>query len=174
MNVYHSLEELPEFRNAVITIGSYDGVHLGHQKILEKINQLAKEKDGESIVITFHPHPRQIIYPNDNSLRLLNNIDEKVALFEKFGVDNVVVVPFTIEFSQINADEYIQNFLIEKFNPSCIVIGYDHRFGLNRQGDINYLKWYSKKSNFKVVEIPRQDIDSIGVSSSKIRVLKGQ
>lgn len=169
MNVYNSLSDLPEFKNAVITIGSYDGVHRGHQKILEKVNSLAKENNGESIVITFHPHPRQIIYPNDTSLKLLNTIDEKVALFEKYGVDNVVVVPFTVEFSQQNADEYIEKFLLEKFNPKYIVIGYDHRFGLNRQGDINYLKWYSEKENFEVLEITRQDIDSIAISSTKIR-----
>ncbi|MFK7771451.1 MAG: bifunctional riboflavin kinase/FAD synthetase [Saprospiraceae bacterium] len=169
MNVYNSLSDLPDFQNAVLTIGSFDGVHAGHQKILERINQLAEENNGESIVITFHPHPRQVIYPNDKSLRLLNSIDEKVALFEKYGVDNVVVVPFTVEFSQQNADEYIQKFLLEKFNPKYIVIGYDHKFGLNRQGDINYLKWYSKEKEFEVIEISRHDIQNIGISSTKIR-----
>ena len=169
MNVYNSLSDLPDFQNAVLTIGSFDGVHAGHQKILERINQLAQQNEGESIVITFHPHPRQVIYPNDKSLRLLNSIDEKVALFEKYGVDNVVVVPFTIEFSQQSADEYIQKFLLEKFNPKYIVIGYDHKFGLNRQGDINYLKWYSKEKEFEVVEISRHDIENIGISSTKIR-----
>ena len=173
MNVYHSLSDLPDFENAVITIGSYDGVHRGHQKILEHINLLAKENNGESIVITFHPHPRQIIYPKDKTLRLLNTIDEKVALFERYGVDNVVVVPFTIEFSQLSADEYIQNFLLEKFNPKYIVIGYDHRFGLNRQGDINYLKWYSKKKKYEVIEIPRQDVENSSISSTKIRNFLG-
>ena len=169
MNVYNSLSDLPEFKNAIITIGSFDGVHRGHQKLLEKIKQLAKDNDGESIVITFHPHPRQIIYPNDKTLRLLNTIDEKVALFKRYGVDNVIVAPFTVEFSQISADEYIENFLLGKFNPKYIVIGYDHRFGLNRQGDINYLKWYAKKRNFSVIEISRQDIDDIAVSSTKVR-----
>jgi riboflavin kinase/FMN adenylyltransferase len=169
MNVYNNLSDLPDFQNAILTIGSFDGVHAGHQKILERINQLAQNNNGESIVITFHPHPRQVIYPNDKSLRLLNSIDEKVALFEKYGVDNVVVVPFTVEFSQQSADEYIQKFLLEKFNPKYIVIGYDHKFGLNRQGDINYLKWYSKEKEFKVVEISRHDIENIGISSTKIR-----
>jgi len=169
MNVYNSLSDLPDFQNAVLTIGSFDGVHAGHQKILERINQLAQKNDGKSIVITFHPHPRQVIYPNDKSLRLLNSIDEKVSLFEKYGVDNVVVVPFTIEFSQQSADEYIQKFLLEKFNPKYIVIGYDHKFGLNRQGDIHYLKWYSKEKEFEVVEISRHDIQNIGISSTKIR-----
>jgi riboflavin kinase/FMN adenylyltransferase len=169
MNVYNSLSDLPNFKNAVLTIGSFDGVHAGHQKILERINQLAKKNEGRSIVITFHPHPRQIIYPNDKSLRLLNSIDEKVALFEKYGIDNVVVVPFTVEFSQQSADEYIQKFLLEKFNPKYIVIGYDHKFGLNRQGDINYLKSYSRKKEFEVIEISRHDIQNIGISSTKIR-----
>jgi riboflavin kinase/FMN adenylyltransferase len=169
MNVYNSLSDLPDFQNAILTIGSFDGVHAGHQKILERINQLAQKNNGESIVITFHPHPRQVIYPNDKSLRLLNSIDEKVALFEKYGVHNVVVVPFTVEFSQQSADEYIQKFLLEKFNPKYIVIGYDHKFGLNRQGDINYLKWYSKEKEFEVVEISRHDIKNIGISSTKIR-----
>ncbi|MDG1433083.1 MAG: bifunctional riboflavin kinase/FAD synthetase [Saprospiraceae bacterium] len=169
MNVYNSLSDLPNFKNAVLTIGSFDGVHAGHQKILERINQLAKKNEGKSIVITFHPHPRQIIYPNDKSLRLLNSIDEKVALFEKYGIDNVVVVPFTVEFSQQSADEYIQKFLLEKFNPKYIVIGYDHKFGLNRQGDINYLKSYSRKKEFEVIEISRHDIQNIGISSTKIR-----
>ena len=169
MNVYNSLSDLPDFKNAIITIGSFDGVHRGHQKILERINSLAAENDGESIVITFHPHPRQVIYPNDKSLRLLNTIDEKVALFERYGVDNVVVVPFTVEFSQQSADEYIQKFLLEKFNPKFIVIGYDHRFGLNRQGNIKYLKSYSEEKNFEVIEISREDVDKIGISSTKIR-----
>ncbi|MEN0048605.1 MAG: bifunctional riboflavin kinase/FAD synthetase [Bacteroidota bacterium] len=169
MNVYHDLNNLPNFRNAVLTIGSFDGVHQGHQKILEKINALAKKYDGESIVITFHPHPRLVVYPKDHSLRLITSIDEKIVLFRKFGVDNVVVVPFTIEFSQQSADEYIEKFLLGKFRPKCMVIGYDHRFGLNRQGDINFIKWHGEIHNFDVIEIPKQEVEAIAVSSSKVR-----
>lgn len=169
MRVFYELEELPAFNNAVITIGSFDGVHLGHAQLLEQIKQLARDRDGESIVVTFHPHPRQIIYPKDNTLRLLNTIDEKITLFERYGVDNVVVVPFTVAFSQQSADEYIQKFVAEKFSPSAIVIGYDHRFGLNRQGDIDYLKWHSKSFGFEVIEIAKHEVDDIGVSSTKIR-----
>lgn len=170
MQVYNDLNNLPTFRNAVVTIGSFDGVHHGHQQILEKVKDLAKKADGESIVVTFHPHPRLVIYPQDDSLRLISTIDEKVALLKRYGIDNVVVVPFTFEFSRQTADEYIQKFLQEKFNPTCVVIGYDHRFGLNRQGDINYLKFHGKKAGFEVVEIEKQEIQEVAVSSSKIRV----
>lgn len=169
MNVYNDLNNLPKFKNAVVTIGSFDGVHCGHQKILQKIKDLAKNINGESIVVTFHPHPREVIYPKDNSLRLITTIHEKVAYFEKYGIDNVIVVPFTIEFSQQKADEYIEKFLVEKFHPKFIVIGYDHRFGLNRQGDINFLKWHEKAFGYQVIEIQKQEIENNAISSTKIR-----
>ncbi len=169
MRVFHQLDNLPSFRGAVVTIGSFDGVHRGHQQLLARINRLARRSDGESVVITFHPHPRQVIYPRDKSLRLLTTIEEKIAFFERYGVDNVVVVPFTVEFSQQSADEYIQRFLVDRFHPHYVVIGYDHRFGLNRQGDIDYLKWHSEKAGFEVVEIAPQEVDDIAVSSTKIR-----
>ncbi len=169
MRVFYQLEDLPKFKRAVLTIGSFDGVHSGHQQLLARINRLARQHGGESIVITFHPHPRQVIYPKDKSLQLLTSIDEKVALFERFGVDNVVVVPFTVAFSQQSADEYIQRFLLGTFQPQTIVIGYDHRFGLNRQGNIEYLRWYSEKEGFELIEIEQQEVDNIAVSSTKIR-----
>lgn len=169
MKVFHDLNNLPTFKNAVVTIGSFDGVHTGHQKIIEKVNQLARSINGESIIITFHPHPRQIVYPKDDTLKLLTTIEEKIELFERYGADNVVVAPFTIEFSQLSADEYIQKFLVGKFHPKHIVIGYDHRFGLNRQGDIHYLKWYGKDAGYEVLEIEKQEVEDIAVSSSKVR-----
>ncbi|MEZ5056181.1 MAG: bifunctional riboflavin kinase/FAD synthetase [Saprospiraceae bacterium] len=169
MRVFRDLNNLPAFNNAVVTIGSFDGVHHGHQTILNKVNELAKEVNGESIVVTFHPHPRQVIYPKDDSLKLLSSIEEKIELLSKYGVQNVVVVPFTIEFSQMSADEYIEDFLLAKFHPSYIVIGYDHKFGLNRQGDLNYLRWYSKNAAYEVVEIEKQTIDNLAISSTKIR-----
>jgi len=169
MRVYNDLNDLPEFRNAVVTIGSFDGVHKGHQQILNQVKSLAQDIDGESVVITFHPHPRLVVYPKDDSLQLITSIDEKVSLLERYNIDNVVVVPFTVAFSQQSADEYIQKFLVEKFHPSYIVIGYDHRFGLNRQGDINYLKWHGPKSGYEVKEIARHDVEDIAVSSTKIR-----
>jgi hypothetical protein len=169
MKVHRDLNDLPHFRNAVITIGSFDGVHNGHRKILKKIKDLALATGGESVAITFHPHPRQIVYPKDESLKLLTTTEEKVSLLEISGIDHLVIVPFTFEFSQLSADEYIQRFLVEKFHPVYIVIGYDHRFGMNRQGDINYLKWHEKSAGYKVVEIEKQTIDDLEVSSTRIR-----
>ena len=169
MKVHRDLDNLPQFRNAVITIGSFDGVHLGHQKILKKVKDLAIAIGGESIVATFHPHPRQIIYPKDDTLQLITTLDEKIELLERSGVDHVVVAPFSIEFSQLSADEYIQKFLIGKFQPRIIVIGYDHRFGVNRLGDINFLRWYEQSGGYRVEEIPKEEIDALAVSSTRIR-----
>ncbi|MEL6142264.1 MAG: bifunctional riboflavin kinase/FAD synthetase, partial [Bacteroidota bacterium] len=169
MQVHYQLEKLPDFKNAAITIGSFDGLHLGHQQLIRRVNRLAASREGESVVITFHPHPRQIVYPNDKSLRLLTSIKEKVALFEQFRVDHLVIVPFTVEFSQLSADEYIKDFLHRYFKPACIVIGYDHRFGLNRQGDINFLKWYGDQLDYEVIQIEPQEVADITVSSTKIR-----
>lgn len=169
MNVFYNLEDLPEFKEAVLTIGSFDGVHCGHQKIIQKVKQLARKVGGESVIITFHPHPRLVVYPRDNSLRLITTIEEKVELFRQYGIDNLVVVPFTVAFSQQTADEYIQQFLVDRFHPRYIVIGYDHRFGLNRQGNIDYLKWHGKTLGYEVMEIEKQEIQDIAVSSTKVR-----
>ena len=169
MRVFNDLTDLPDFQNAVLTIGSFDGVHRGHQQILDHVKQLARQHDGESIVVTFPPPPRLIIYPKDDSLRLITSIDEKVQLLRHYGIDNVVIVPFTVEFSQQSADEYIKKFLVDKFHPKHIVIGYDHRFGLNRQGDINYLKWHGEACGYEVVEIGQHEVEDIAVSSTKIR-----
>lgn len=169
MKLHRDLNNLPQFRNAVITIGSFDGVHRGHRKIIKKVCDLALATGGESILVTFHPHPRQIIYPKDDSLKLITSTEEKIKLLEQTGIDHVVIVPFTFEFSQLNADEYIQKFLVGKFEPKHIVIGYDHRFGMNRQGDINFLRWHERNLGYKVVEIEQAEIDELAVSSTRIR-----
>jgi len=169
MKVYRGLDNVPRFNNPVITIGSFDGLHLGHQQIFQKLRDIATDISGETVVVTFDPHPRQIIYPRDKTLQLITSLDEKIALLHNFDIDNLVIVPFSIEFSQISADEYIEKFLVEKFAPHTIVIGYDHKFGLNRVGDINYLRWFEKKGYFKVEEISKHEIDAITISSTKIR-----
>ncbi len=169
MNIFRNIKELPHFKNAVITIGSFDGVHTGHQKILSRVKSLAEELGGESIVITFYPHPRQVVDPSGQEMSILNTLDEKLDLLRKFGIKNVVVTPFSFEFSRQAPREYIENFIISCFNPKYIVIGYDHRFGLNRSGDIELLKEYEETNGLKVIEIPKQEIDDITISSSKIR-----
>ncbi len=169
MRVFRDLDQLPEFRRAAITIGSFDGIHQGHQSIIRRLRELADQSGGESVLITFYPHPRQVVYPSDKQLKLLCNQEEKIRLLEQFGLDNLVIVPFTVEFSQLTADEYIEKLLIGKFNPSYVVIGYDHRFGTGRQGDVNYLGWYAKKTGFELVVIEKQEADNIAISSTKIR-----
>lgn len=169
MNVYHDLHQLPDFNNAVLTIGSFDGVHHGHQQILKRLQDLSEQYAGESVVVTFHPHPRLIIAPENSDLQLLTSIDEKIALLDQYGVDHVVVVPFTKAFSQQTAAEYIENFLIDKFHPRCVVIGYDHRFGRQRVGSIDLIREYAASHDFEVVEIEKQAIEEIAVSSTKIR-----
>jgi len=169
MRIFRDLNDLPAFNRAVITIGSFDGVHRAHQRLIRRINQLARETGGESVVVTFHPHPRQIVYPQDKSLRLLTSLDEKIRLFERFGVQNLVIVPFTVEFSQLHPKEYVEKFLIGKFRPRYVVIGYDHRFGMNRSGNIDLLRGYEKEHGFEVVEIEKQLLDDISISSTKIR-----
>lgn len=169
MHIHHDVSELPDFKNAILTIGSFDGVHRGHQKIIQRLNHLATEVDGESVLITFDPHPRQVIYPKDTSLELLTVTVEKLKLFEKYGLDHVVIIPFSVEFSQQSPLEYLEKFILKNFNPHTIVIGYDHRFGLNRNGNINLLRDFAGNHNFNVIEIRKQEIEEITISSTKIR-----
>ena len=168
MKIHRDLTRLPKFKNTVVTIGSFDGLHTGHRKIIDHIKELALNVDGESVVVTFHPHPRQIVYPNDDTLQLLNSIDEKIDLFQQTEIDHLVIAPFSVEFSQISPQEYIEDFILTNFNPRYIVIGYDHKFGLNRQGDIHTLRKYENE-HLEVIEIEKQEIDNLAVSSTKIR-----
>lgn len=169
MRVFTDLSSLPTFRNAVLTIGSFDGVHLGHRRILEQLKALAQQHGGESVVITFDPHPRAVLRPDDRSFKLLSTTAEKTTLLQQAGIDHVVVVPFSTEFAQQSARQYVEEFLLQKFAPRFIVIGYDHRFGAGREGDISFLKQYEKTAGFEVLEIPAQQVDEMAISSSKIR-----
>lgn len=169
MRVFTDLAQLPSFHNTVITIGSFDGVHLGHRRILEKLQALARACGGESVVITFDPHPRSVLHPEDASFKLITTTDEKIRLLEEAGIDNVVVVPFSMDFARQSAGDYVEDFLIRNFHPGHIVIGYDHRFGKNREGDLAFLKRFEEKYGFVVNEIAVEEVDAIAVSSSKIR-----
>jgi len=167
MRVLRNLNDLPTFQNAVVTIGTYDGVHFGHQSIVKRINDIAQEVGGESILVTFHPHPRMIV--NDKKVALLSTLEEKCDLLAKYKVDNVVVVPFTRSFSQQSPQEYIEDFLVKNFQPKKIVIGYNHRFGKNRAGDIHLLRQMGETLQFEVEEISKQLVKDNSVSSTKIR-----
>lgn len=169
MKIYRSLEEFQSLDNAIVTIGTFDGVHIGHQKILKKLVSCAKENDCESVLLTFFPHPRLIINPNDDSLRLINDIVEKVHQLALAGLDHLIITPFTREFSNQTAEEYIRNVLVNKLGTKVIIIGYDHHFGKDRKGNIKDLKELSKIFDFQVQEIPKQDIEDVAVSSTRIR-----
>ena len=168
MQVYRSIEHLPSFKNAVITIGTFDGVHQGHQKIIAALKQEAARVHGEAIILTFNPHPRKIINAAE-PLQLINTLEEKITLLKETGIDHLVVVPFTPLFANQTADEYIENFLVQKFQPSCIIIGYDHHFGKDRKGNYQFLQKNTTKYNYHLVEIPKHLLDEIAVSSTKIR-----
>lgn len=169
MRVCKGVDNLPEFRNGVLTIGTFDGVHTGHQEIIRRINALAAEINGENIILTFHPHPRLVLQPSDSEIKLLNTEDEKIRLLSSFGVDNLIIAPFTKEFSQISAQEYIEDFLWKKIRPLKVVVGYDHQFGRNRSGNIALMRAMAKKLGFGVEEIEAQMVKNISVSSTKIR-----
>ena len=169
MRIFNSTDQLPEFTNTVFTQGTFDGVHLGHQKILKRLKDESIKAGGESVLLTFWPHPRLFLFPEDNQLKLLQTLDEKLEQLEKAGVDNVVVLPFTKEFSQMLPEEFIKDFLVNSLNVHTAIIGYDHRFGRNREGDINLLKSYEAQYNYTVLEIGPEDIDDITISSTKIR-----
>jgi len=169
MEIYQGIEEFYPVQNAVVTSGTFDGVHLGHKVILKRLIQLAKKRQGESVVLTFWPHPRFVLYPNDTSLKLLSTFQEKASYLSDLGIDHLIKIEFTKKFSQLSSEEFIHNILIDKIGTKLLVIGYDHRFGKNREGSFQYLANNSHKYGFEIEEIPRQDIENIAVSSTKIR-----
>jgi riboflavin kinase / FMN adenylyltransferase len=169
MQVHYDLENFQKLKLAVVTSGTFDGVHLGHQKILAKLNDIANKNEGESVLITYFPHPRMVLYNDSQNLKLINTLSEKIQLLASFGIDHLVIIPFTREFSEIDSNSYIQNILVDKIGAKILVIGYDHRFGKNREGGFEYLTQNSDKYGFDVIEIPRQDLENIGISSTIIR-----
>jgi riboflavin kinase / FMN adenylyltransferase len=168
MAIFTDIQHLPAFKHAVITIGTFDGVHKGHKAILHEVVNHAREVHGESVLLTFEPHPRKLLFP-DQPLGIITPLYQKLKYIIKEGIQHIVVVPFTKEFADLSADEYIQNFLVNIFHPHSIIIGYDHRFGNDRKGDINLLKQYADTYKYELIEIPAQLIDEATVSSTKIR-----
>jgi len=169
VKIYHGIEEYRKVKNPVVSVGTFDGVHLGHSKILERVVRLADECEGESVVITFHPHPRLVIHPDSKNLKFINTLEKKYELIGKNGIDHLVIIPFTVEFASTGAENFIKKILLEKIGVHKLVLGYDHHFGKNREGSFEELLTLAKDLDFGVEQIPVQDINDIAVSSTKIR-----
>ncbi len=169
MRIFHNISETSDLKDTIVTIGTFDGVHLGHQKILKKLVELKNKNGGETLLFTFDPHPRKVLFPEQRDLKLITTTQEKCELLKQFGIDNVLVFPFTIEFSKMSAEDYISNIISETLKTKTLVIGYDHRFGSNREGNIETLKQVSSNYNFDLIEIPAQEINQLNISSTRIR-----
>lgn len=169
MQIHRDINNLPGFKNAVITIGTFDGVHLGHRQIIDNLKEEAAKANGESVIITFHPHPRKVVSSVITGVRLINTLPERIELLEKTGIDHLVIVPFTDYFASQTAEEYIQDFLVEKFKPHTIIIGYDHRFGKERSGDYKLMEKKAAVYNYQLKEIPEHILNTVKVSSTNIR-----
>ncbi len=169
MKVYHSIEEFRKVKGTVVTTGTFDGVHVGHRKIIDRLNEIAKKVKGESVLLTFHPHPRMVLFPDDHGLELITTMEEKIQLLEEAGVQNLIIHPFTKEFSRTTSIDFIRDILVDRLGTSVLVIGYDHHFGRNREGSFEHLRESGPLYGFEVEEISVQDVDDVAVSSTKIR-----
>jgi riboflavin kinase/FMN adenylyltransferase len=170
LHIYKELQNFKKLPNAIVTTGTYDGVHKGHRKILQTLIDTAKESLGESVVITFWPHPRKIVGTgNKQDIKSLSTLDEKIEILSALGIDHLLIIPFNREFSELSSEEFIQSILIDTIGTKKLVIGYDHKFGKNRIGSFEYLKKNASDYGFEVQEISRQDLDDITVSSTEIR-----
>ena len=168
LNIFHSINDFRSTKKTIITLGTFDGVHIGHKKILEKVLQNTDDGQYESLVLTFFPHPRMIL-KEDSDMKLLNTIDEKIDLLDKIGIQNLVIHPFDEKFSRLTAEEFVKTILVDRFQVQKIIIGYDHRFGRNRTANINDLIAFGEQYDFEVEQISVQEINEISVSSTKIR-----
>lgn len=175
MKIYYDISQFKKVPNSIVTIGTFDGVHIGHQEILKRMVSEAKEIKGETVVITFYPHPRQVLSKGTHDIRFITTQEEKIRHLEALGIDNLVIIKFTEEFSKITSEDFIKNYIVKNIQPSVLVIGYDHHFGNNRQGDFEMLYEFGNQYNFKVEKIQEKDIGNMAVSSTKIRdfLIKG-
>ncbi|SRR6056297_167364 len=170
MKVHRNFEDFGKIANPVVTTGTFDGVHIGHKTILNRLNALARQVKGESVLITFHPHPRKVLYPEKMAdLKLINTQREKIHLLETTAIDHLFIIPFTLEFSRTTSREFVSDILLGKLNAKVIIVGFNHHFGHNREGNYDYLYQLSKQKDFLVEEIPMQDIENEAVSSTRIR-----
>jgi len=169
MKVYNNIDAFECLKNPVVTTGTFDGVHLGHQKIISRLKEVAQDCGGETVLLTFYPHPRMVLFPDDNELKLINTQEEKIKLLEQCGIDHLIIHPFTKDFSRLTSIEFVRNILVNKIKTTRLVIGYNHHFGRNREGTFEHLKEYGPLYGFEVEEIPAKDIENIDISSTKIR-----
>lgn len=169
MRIFEGLENVGQIKNPVVTIGTFDGVHIGHQKIIQQLILEAKKIDGESVLITFHPHPRLVLFPDNHNLQLLQTQAEKLQTLAENGLENVIILPFSKEFSQLSALDFVQTVLYKSLKAKKIIIGYDHQFGNDRKGNIDFLIAHANDFNYDVIEIPAEEINEVNVSSTKIR-----
>jgi len=169
LRVFRSIEAFEKVNRAVVTTGTFDGVHIGHRKIIARMKEVARKVNGETVLLTFDPHPRMVIYPDDHGLQLLSTLEEKVQLLKEAGIDNLIIHPFTREFSRTTSIDFVRTILAERLGTHRLVIGYDHHFGRNREGSFEHLKDCGPLYGFEVEEIPAQEVDDISVSSTKIR-----
>ncbi len=169
MKIYNSVNEFIPVENAVVTIGTFDGVHLGHRKLIEKVREIADSIGGETVVLTFFPHPRMVIYPNEHGLELLNTIHEKKELLQDAGVDHLIIHPFDLEFSELSSDDFIREVIVNKLKTKKLVIGYDHHFGKKREGNFDDLVRLAPRYGFEVEKIEEEDVNDIAVSSTQVR-----
>ena len=176
MKIYHSISEFKNVKKAIVTTGTFDGVHFGHRKIIQRLNKIAIQQAGESVLLTFYPHPRMVLFPDDHQLQLINSLDEKIELLKKVGVQHLIIHPFTKEFSRTKSLNFVRDVIVNQLHTHKLVIGYDHHFGRNREGTFEHLKEFAPVYGFEVEEIPAQLLDDVKVSSTKIRkaLLNGQ
>ena len=169
MKIYSSIEAFTEVDRPIVTTGTFDGVHFGHRKIIKRLRQLAHESAGETVLLTFSPHPRMVLFPDDHGLSLLNTMEEKKVLLEEAGIQHLIIHPFTKQFSRLSSINFVRDILVNQLNTHKLVIGYNHHFGRNREGSFEHLKEFAPVYGFEVEEIPAQLLDDVGVSSTKIR-----
>lgn len=169
MNIYTNIAEIGKLTNPVITIGTFDGVHLGHQKLLSYLCSKAQEVNGESVVFTFHPHPRMVLHPEDHNLELIQTIDERIEKLKESGIDHLIIFPFSKGFSRLSAIEFVRDVLVDKLSLHTLVVGYDHHFGRNREGSMSNLEELAPLFDFKICEIDALSKEEVNISSTKIR-----
>lgn len=168
MNIFRSIKDFSSTKKTILTLGTFDGVHIGHKKILEKVTQNIENGEYESLVLTFFPHPRMVLH-GQSEVKLLNTLSEKIDLLQKIGIENLVIHPFDETFSRLTAQEFVKTVLVDQFHIKKIVIGHDHRFGRNRTANIDDLIVFGKQHGFEVEQISVQEVDDVSISSTKIR-----